>query len=211
MATLVGTLSGYKSGDPTDRILMTLTDIMMTIPGLPLIIVISAVFPPKSPYVVGLLLTINAWAGLARSIRSQVLSVREEAYVEASRLMGFKTRSIIRNDILPNIMPYVVINLANSARRVIFASVGLYFLGILPFTTLNWGVVLNLAHKNGAMYTKSTLYWILEPTIAIVMLSLAFILIAQGMDRLFNPRVRARNAKTTPDEGTSDGSVRGDQ
>jgi len=210
MATAVGTLSGYKAGTFADRALMTVTDIVMTIPGLPLIIIVSALFEPRDPVVIGLLLTINAWAGLARAIRSQVLSIREEAYVEASRLMGLRTHTVLWHDVLPNIMPYVVVNAANSARRVIFASVGLYFLGILPFTTLNWGVVLNLAYNNGALYTWETAYWIVEPTVVIMLLSLSFILIAQGTDRLFNPRVRAQNSKSTSDTvGDSEEDVDG--
>ena len=193
MATLVGTFSGYKGGS-VDRLLMTVTDILMTIPGLPLTIVLAVILQPRDPWVVGIILTINAWAGLARAIRSQVLTFREEDFVEASRLMGISTSTILLKDILPGLMPYILVNFVNSARTVIFSSVGLYFLGILPFTQANWGVMMNFAYNSGgALYTLSAIHWLLAPMITIVILSFGLILFAQGTDRLFNPQVRARH------------------
>ncbi|WP_436926128.1 ABC transporter permease [Halosimplex amylolyticum] len=194
LGTVVGTVSGYKGGR-FDRIAMTITDIGLTIPGLPLIIVITAIFEPRSPIIIGFLLVINNWAGLARSVRSQVLTIREESYVEAARCVGVSTAGIARREILPNIMPYIMISFVGAARYVIFSSVGLYFLGILPFTTLNWGVMLNLAYESGALFTLAGAHTILMPMLAIVVLSYGLILIAQGSDRLFNPRVRARHAE----------------
>ncbi|MFB9809406.1 ABC transporter permease subunit [Haladaptatus pallidirubidus] len=118
---------------------MTITDVLMTIPGLPLVIVLAVLLEPRNPWVVGVVLTVNAWSGLARAIRSQVLTIRSESYVEASRLMGVSTPNILMKDVIPPIMPYIMVNFVNSARTVIFSSVGLYFLGILPFTNQNWG------------------------------------------------------------------------
>ncbi|MFB6136216.1 MAG: ABC transporter permease [Halobacteriaceae archaeon] len=200
MATVVGTVGGYKGGT-VDRVLTVFTDVMMTIPGLPLVIVIAVILEPRSPLVVGVVLTINAWAGLARTIRSQVLTIRDESYVEAARVMGAPTSLILAGDVLPNLMPYIAINFVNAARQVIFASVGLYFLGILPFTNLNWGVMMNLAYSTaGALYTLDTAHWLLIPMFTIILLSFGFIMFAQGTDRIFNPRVRARHAKTIADE-----------
>lgn len=200
LATFVGTFSGYKGG-VVDRVLMTVTDIAMTIPGLPLVIVIAVVLEPQDPIVIGIVLTINAWAGLARSIRSQVLTLRSESYVEASRIMGESVPSIIRGDILPNIMPYVLINFVQSARNVVFASVGLYFLGVLPSSVENWGVMMQLAYSTaGALYTLESAHWLFSPMLAIVGLVFGLTLFSQGTDRLFNPRVRARHSKAVGNE-----------
>ncbi len=194
LAMVVGTLSGYKGGI-VDRLLMTFTDILLTIPGLPLVIVLALVLDPRQPWVVGVILTINAWAGLARAIRSQVLTIREEAYIEAARLMGISTWRILLKDITPSLMPYVLVNFVNAARTVVFASVALYFLGILPDTFLNWGVMMNYAYSvGGALYTSGTAHWLFVPLMTIVVLSFGLILFAQGTDRVFNPRVRARHA-----------------
>jgi peptide/nickel transport system permease protein len=195
VATMIGTVSGYKGG-VTDQVLMTITDIMLTIPGLPLVIVIAIALDPRNPFVIGIILSINAWAGLARSLRSQVLAIREDAYVEASKVMGVPTPRIVVADILPNLMPYIMVNFMQSARNVIFASVGLYYLGLLPFTTLNWGVMMNMAQAAGALRSDKVIWWLLFPMLTITFLTFGLIALAQGMDRVFNPRVRARHAKT---------------
>lgn len=200
IATIVGTFSGYSVGTVVDRGLSSLMDMMIALPGLPLLIVIAAIFQPKNPYLIGVILSINYWAGLGRAIRSEVLSLRDESYVEASQILGQSTPSIILKDIVPNIMPFILINFVNTARAVIFNSVALYFLGVLPYTNLNWGVMLNQAYSQGGIYGLHTAHWILTPLVTITVLSLGLILISQSADALFNAQLRARHAKTTPDE-----------
>jgi peptide/nickel transport system permease protein len=197
LGTSVGALAGY-SGGRIDQVLSTVIDIVMTLPGLPLLLILVALLEPKSPIVLGLVLSLQAWAGMARAIRSQVLTIRSTAYVEAAQAMGLSTPTIVAKEVVPNIMPFVMINMVNAMRGVIFASVGLYFLGLLPFSeVVNWGVMLQLAYSNGGMLTLDAAHWLLVPMVAIILLSMALILFAQGMDRVFNPRVRARHAQTT--------------
>ncbi|WP_408960340.1 ABC transporter permease [Natrinema sp. 74] len=198
MAVVIGTVSGYKGGI-VDSVLTTLTDIAMTIPGLPLIILLLAVFEPESPYLIGMFLVINSWAGLARSIRSQVLSIRDHSYVEVSRIMGASTPKIIADDVLPNIMPYVLVNFVNSARGVIFGAVALFYLGLLTGFSNNWGITLNEAYTDAAIYSLDKVYWLVFPMIMIVGLSFGLVLFAQGTEKLFNPRIRARHADTVDD------------
>lgn len=200
IATIVGTFTGYVGGT-VDRVLMTITDIAMTIPGLPLVMVLAVTVEPTNPYLVGILLTINAWAGLARTIRSEVLSLREESYVEASRVMGVSTTDIVNKDIVPNLMPYILINFVAAGRGVIFGSVALYFLGVLPFSNLNWGIMLNQAYEGGALVSISLFYWLFIPMAVISLLSIGLILAAQGLDRVFNVRIRTRHASGSGDEG----------
>lgn len=201
VATIVGTVSGYLRGGYVDYVLTLFTDIMINIPGLPLLVVLATILEPEDPWLVGLILSVNAWAGLARSLRSQVLTLRESSYVEASEIMGLPTRSIIRKDLLPNMMPFILISFTNAARNIIFASVGLYFLGILPYSNLNWGVILNIAYKNGAISVLAYAYWIIVPMVVIIGLSVGLVLLSQSLDRVFNPRIRARHAKTTEETG----------
>lgn len=204
LAVTIGTVAGYKGG-VIDRALTTFADIAMSIPGLPLVMVLAIVFSPENPAVIGILLTINYWAGLARAIRSQILTLREEAYVEASRTLGVSTWRILVKDIIPNIMPYVLVNFANAARFVVFSSVGLYYLGILPTSVANWGVQLDQAYQNaGALTGAGTLYQLVFPMLAIMFIALALILLAQGMDRVFNPRVRTRLAGESQSRNSDD-------
>ncbi|MCU4802653.1 ABC transporter permease [Halobacteria archaeon HArc-gm2] len=205
VALLVGVFAGYKGG-MIDNILMSVSDFFMAIPGLPLVIILAITFSPENPIFVGVILTINYWAGLGRSLRSQVLTIREDSYVEASRTMGVSTWQIMVKDIIPNLMPYVTVNFVFAARYTIFASVGLYFLGVLPYSTQTWGVTLARAQANGALFVPDAAHWLIAPMIAIVGLALGLILLGQGMDKVFNPRVRTRLAgeSETTEEGEDD-------
>jgi len=204
LGTFIGTFAGYKGGR-IDGILMTITDVILTVPGLALIVVLAAFFRPENPYVVGLILGIDNWPGLTRTIRSQVLSIREESYIEAHRALGLDTGTILRRDIISQLMPYISINFANSARRIIFESVGLYFIGVLPFNNQNWGVILNGAYDNISLTNPNQLYYLFEPMIMIAGLSFGLILFAQGLDKVFNVRLQARHAeKGGESEGTAE-------
>jgi len=189
---IVGTVAGYVGGF-VDRMVTTLTDVMIALPGLPLLIVLSAVFEPRSPWQIGLILAVPRWAGLARTVRSEVLSLRASNYVEASRVMGVSTPGIVTRDVLPNVASYITIKLAFTSRAIIFNSVALYFLGVLPFSSRNWGVMLNRAYSQGALQQVDQLYRVFEPMIAIIILTLGFVFLAQALDRIFNPRIRSRH------------------
>ncbi|WP_254546687.1 ABC transporter permease [Halomarina pelagica] len=211
LGTVLGTVSGYKGGT-VDSVIMTFTDVAMTLPGLVLVIVLAGALREAltgNPAVIGVLLAINAWAGLARSIRSQVLTLRDAPYVEASRILGIPTRKIIAVDILPNLMPYVTMNFVQQARNVIFGSVALYFLGILPYSEANWGVMMDNAYSQaGAVSSPAAFHWLLMPMLAVIGLALALTMFAQAADRLFNPRVRARHlSRTATDEDVDDRST----
>lgn len=195
IGTIIGLLTGY-SGGLVDRILMGLTDIAIAIPGIPLVMVLAVIFSPEDPFLVGLLLTVNAWGGIARQIRSQVLTIADQSYVEASGIMSLGLGTILVKDILPNIAPFVLVRAVQAARYVIFAAVGLYFLGVLEYSTANWGVMIREAYNNGALLSLDLAHWLLAPMLAIVVLTYGLILFAQGMDQIFNPRVRARHAET---------------
>lgn len=204
VATMVGAISGYKGG-PLDRGLMYFVDIIMTIPSLPLIIVLAASLQPENPIVIGLVLSLTAWASLSRTIRTQVLTLRNKPYVESSRMMGISTFSILSKDVAPNIMPYVMVHFVQAAKNIIFVSVALYFLGFLPAQTgtKNWGVLLNRAYNNGGLISPDLYYWFAIPMGAIVLISYGLIMLGQGTDRIFNPRIRARHAKTVDDDETT--------
>lgn len=200
LAVVLGVTAGYKGGF-VDTVLMGITDVVLTIPGLPLILIIAALVELRDPFLVGLVLGIDNWPGLSRALRSQVLSIRQESYIEASRAMGIPTRRVIVKEVAPQLMPYILINAAGAARGVIYESVGLYFLGILPFTTLNWGVILNMAYsQGGALSDFARIHYLYVPAIAISGIAFGLILFSQGMDRVFNPRLRARHEKSAPDE-----------
>ncbi|MFB6120761.1 MAG: ABC transporter permease subunit [Halobacteriaceae archaeon] len=205
-ASLVGAAVGIGSGyfgGTIDWLLTTLTDIMINIPGIPLLVVIAAIFEPSSPAIVGIILAIDDWPSLARQLRSEVLTIREKSYVEAARTMGLSSSTIFSKKILMNLMPLITMNTMRAARNIVFVSAGLYFLGILPYNSLNWGVWMDNARDSGALTSPDRFYLIAIPLFAITTLSLGLLLFSQGTDRLYNPRIRARHAKTAGEKSES--------
>jgi len=204
LGILAGMVSGYKGG-VLDTAIMTLADVFIVLPGLPLIIVLVAIFAPQDPFVIGVVLSINRWPGLARELRSQVLALRSEDFVEAARAIGLSSPTIIGQELLPMVGPYTLIRGTQQAVGVIGTAVGLYFLGILPYSGQNWGVMLQNAYSQaGAIQTPSRAFLIIVPVVALSGLTFCLILFSQGLDRVFNPRLRARNEGATEEEADGD-------
>lgn len=198
----IGVTAGYKGG-VVDYVLMLISDTWMSIPALVLILIISSFWSPRDPYLVGLMLGINFWGGLARMTRSEVLSIRESNKVEAARVMGLPTRYIIRKYIIKNLMPYITVNLANNSRQIIFAAVGLYFLGVLPYTDANWGVMMDQAYSSSNLTDLSQIHWLVLPMVMMILLTLGVILTAQAADKMFNVRLLAREQNDEDEETTT--------
>lgn len=188
----VGLVSGY-SGGLLDKTLMTLTDTFGSIPGLPLLLILTALIQPQNAYLIGIILNLQGWTGLARALRSQVLPLRNKEYVEASKTMGQPTSNVFLKGILPELLPYIMIGFMGGATGIVQASVGLYFLGILPINHLNWGVTLNGARTAGGLLTLDAAHWLLVPLVTLTLLTFGLTLLAQAFDQVFNPRVRARH------------------
>ncbi|WP_435361734.1 ABC transporter permease [Haloarchaeobius sp. DFWS5] len=197
VGTGAGAVAGYRGGW-IDNVVSAITDIFINIPGYPLVMTLSLLLPISgNPVLIGILISVMAWGGLSRKMRSQVLTLRNESFIEASRSIGQPSRLIVWKDILPHLMPYAMINLASTARRIIFTVAGLYFLGILPYGDPNWGVMLNRSYQAGAFYRPQALHWFLIPAVVIIVIGVGLVLLSQSLDRVFNPRVRARHEKRT--------------
>jgi peptide/nickel transport system permease protein len=202
MGIVVGMVAGYMGGT-VDKVLMTITDTLGSIPGLPLLLILVALIQPSNPWLIGIILNIQGWAGGSRGIRGQTLAIRKKEYVEAARTMGEPTSKVLYKEILPELMPMIMIGFLGGATSIINASVGLYFLGILPYSNQHWGVVLSQAYKQaGALYSLEAAHWLLVPLLTITMLNFGFVLLSQSLDQVFNPRVRARHEarKQRPEE-----------
>lgn len=187
----VGLLSGY-SGGFTDSVLMRITDVFLTVPGLPLIIVLAAVIHTTNPFILACVLSITAWAGLARAIRSQAMSLRSSEFVEAAKLQGVSLGNMIGRQLLPNVGPYVAIHFLLAITGAIYAEVGLFLLGIAPISGTNWGIMINLAMSQGALYTSDSAFYLFSPMAAIVILQVAFVFFSRALDSVFNPRLRVQ-------------------
>jgi peptide/nickel transport system permease protein len=190
VGTAAGVAAGYFRGPP-DSVIMRVTDLVLTVPGFPLLIVLSTVWDFGSPLAMGLVLGLFGWGGLARAIRSQTLSLRERGFLEAAHGLGLSGKHIMLREVLPNVAPYIAMNLLLSVTGAIYAEVGLFFLGVVPFTASNWGVMLNIAvFSAGAVTSPQALTYLLSPLVCILLLTLAVVLILNAADEWFNPRLR---------------------
>jgi peptide/nickel transport system permease protein len=188
--TTAGLYAGYRRG-AADSTLMRIADFVLTVPGFPLLIVLTTTINVGTWWKMALVLGLIGWGGLARAVRSQTLSLRERGFIEAARGLGLPTRHIVVKELLPNIAPYIATNLLLAVTAYIYAQVGLYFLGVLPFDTANWGVMLNAAvFQSGALIAPDALPYLLAPLGAILLLTLGVVLIVDALEEIFNPRLR---------------------
>jgi len=191
VGVIVGLFSGYVGGI-VDTLIMRITDIFLTIPGLPLIIVIASIVHTTSPWVLAVIISVTAWAGLARAVRSLALSLRTSDFIDAARVQNLPVRNLIGRQLLPNVGPYVAIHFLLAITGAIYAEVGLFVLGIAPISGTNWGIMINLAMNQGALYTSQSMLYLFSPMAAIVLLQVALVFFARALDKVFNPRLRVQ-------------------
>ncbi|NUS01157.1 MAG: ABC transporter permease subunit, partial [Nonomuraea sp.] len=101
------------------------------------------------------------------------------------------TTHIVGKELLPSMAPYIAMNMLIAVTNGVYSQVGLFFLGVLPYESNNWGQMLNTAvFRSGALTVPSALGFLLGPLLAILLLTLAIVLVVDAMDEIFNPRLR---------------------
>ena len=189
---LLGLLSGYLGG-LVDDIIMFITNIFTVIPGFVLLILISYSIgqDKRGAPVVALVIGLTSWTWTARSVRSQVISLRNRDHVNLSRLSGHSLVRILGTDILPYIASYVVMAFILQVSSGILAEAQLSLLGLGPKTTevptlglmMNWAMLYS-AHLNGS-------WWAYFPVILMItLISFSLNLMNTGLDQVFNPTLR---------------------
>ena len=197
VATLIGLtlglLSGYVGG-LVDDLIMFVTNIFTVIPGFVLLILISYSIgqEQRGATVVAMVIGFTSWTWTARSVRSQVISLRNRDHVNLSKLSGHSLVRIILTDILPYIASYVVMAFILQVSSGILAEAQLSLLGLGPKTTdvPTLGLMMNWAKLFGA-YTSSNAWWAYFPVILVIALtSFSLNLMNTGLDQVFNPTLR---------------------
>ena len=197
----LGLVSGYMGGK-IDEVIMRIVDFFMSIPGLPLLMVLAFVFYSMNvdPLIaIIVVLSIFGWAGMARTIRSQVLALRANIYVEAAKASGASSFYIIRKHILPGVWALCLLYLMVGVVGNILAEAGLSFLGILR---PNWNSLgkmiqeaagISAATGGGAAgLTMRAIHWIFFPGFVLMLIGFAFYAIGDAYDELINPKRRKR-------------------
>jgi peptide/nickel transport system permease protein len=189
-----GAFLGFTSaffGGWYDTIVRWVVDVLLTVPGLLILVVIASTLGADSFTLTGMALVIalTAWMGPARTIRAQVLTLRERSYVMMARLNGMSNWGIIFRELVPNLLPYLGASLVGSVTGAIFASIGLAALGLGPLREPTIGVTIYWAMSQNALL-REMWWWLMMPILTIILMFVMLFLISAGLDEVANPRVR---------------------
>jgi len=188
IGSLVGLLSGFYGGI-VDNLLMRIVDVIMAIPGLPVMIILAAILGPSIWNII-IIIAVLGWPSTARIVRSQVLSVKERPFVEAARCIGASDLSLMFREIMPNVIPVVSAQTVMMVANAIYNESVLSFLGLGDPLHISWGMMLHYAFSSGVMTTAW--WWSIPPGLAIALLVLGFAFLGSGLNEVLNPRFRTR-------------------
>lgn len=196
LALIFGVLAGYFGG-AIDEILMLLTNIMLVIPGLPLVMVIAAYVQhteglgalARSSLLVALVLGITGWAGSAVVLRGTARSLRTRDYVAASVVAGERPLRVIFVEILPNLAPLLAAQLIFGVIFAVLGEAGLSYLGLGPTGSITLGTVLNDA-QTGQAVGSGAWWWFVPPGAIIALIGTGLSLINFAIDEIVNPKLR---------------------
>lgn len=186
VGTAVGLIAGHYQGI-TSRLLMTLTDWFITLPSLPLAISLAAILGQGSTSIT-IAIAVTSWTGTARLVRAQTLAVEARPFVERSRALGAGNTQIMLRQVLPNVMPLVLVSSTLTVAGAILSETTLTFLGLGNATEVSWGTMINQAFATGAI-TRGAWWYLLPPGIAIVVVVLGFTMTGRAVEHILNPRM----------------------
>lgn len=189
--TILGFLAAYYGG-VLDTIVRWVVDVLITIPGLLVLVVIASTFQGGIDVNgMALVVALLAWMWPTRVIRSQVLTLRQRAFVRVAQLSGSTNLEIIFKELMPNLLPFLGASLVGSVTGAVFASLGLEALGLGPMREPTLGMTIYWVMYYGA-FVRGMWWWIMIPIAIIVILFIGLFLVSAGLDELANPRLRRR-------------------
>ena len=191
VGTLIGMVGGYYGGAP-DSILMRITDLFLSVPTLPLMLIFAALFG-KGLLNIILVLSILGWTGTARMVRSETLSLKERPLTEAAKAVGAMDTHILGHHILPNVLPLILASMVLSIVNAILGEAWVSFLGfgVSLEEPPSWGIILYWADLKLAVLNNYW-WWIVPPGLLLMLLVLGFAFMSHALDQVLNPRLRRR-------------------
>ncbi|MFK0521869.1 oligopeptide ABC transporter permease [Paenibacillus illinoisensis] len=196
IGSLLGAIAGYYRGI-VDQVIMRIADLLLTIPGLPLLFIFGALLsdwkvPPDSRmYIVMLMLSFVNWPGMARMVRGQMLSLREREFMQAAIVLGLRDRRKLFHHLLPNIVPLLIVMATlNIGGSILSESVLSFFgLGVMP-PTPTWGNMIDAAN-NMIDFQQHPWLWI-PPGLSIFVTVIAINIFGDGLRDVLDPKQKRR-------------------
>ena len=182
MTAVLGVTTGIVAGyiPRMDSPLMRIVDVVLTLPALPLLILVSAVLLP-SDFVEAALIGLLSWAGMSRILRSSVLSLRSMQFLEVAELSNVPRYKIMFEDVFKHTFAIIIVYSLFAVGGAILTMSSLAFIGVGPITDYSWGTVISLANSNNALYSGNW-WWPLVPGLSIGILVTALALVAYGLE-----------------------------
>lgn len=195
IGVVLGGLAGYF-GKWVDNVIMRIVDILSCIPSLPIMLIMSVIFTNSGLgdsiaklYYMMIILCLLGWAGTARLVRGQILSLREQEFMLAAKASGLSTFSKIFKHLMPNVIPQLIVSMTLGLGSIILMEATLGFLGIgAPLGTATWGNMINLA--NNATYRQYYPNLWIGAGICITLAILAFNFVGDGLRDAFDPKMK---------------------
>lgn len=189
VATLIGVPAGYYRGR-LGRWLTTGIDMSLVFPPFLLVIVFAA-YVGSSVFNIILILSLLSWPIPARTIKAKTVSVRENEFVESTSALGASDFTVMKDEVLPNVLPVVFANGVLQMVFTILMEAAVSFLGLGNPSQVSWGSMLYFAQKQGAL-SVGAWWWMVFPGLGIVITAFGFTLLGTALDEVLNPRLQRR-------------------
>ena len=189
LGSAIGLVAGHYQGR-TGRLLMHVTDWFIALPSLPLAIALAAVLGQGAASIT-IAIGVTSWTGTARLVRAQTLAVEARPFIERARALGATDTQLIMRQVLPNVMPLILVSSTLTVASAILSEATLTFLGLGDPTSVSWGSLLNNAFMQGAV-TAGAWWYLIPPGIAILIIVLGFTLVGRSVEHVLNARVQPR-------------------
>lgn len=189
VATLIGIPAGYYRGR-VGRWITTGIDMSLVFPPFVLVVVFAA-YAGSSVLNIILILSLLSWPIPARTIKAKTLSVRENDFVESTMALGASDTTIMKDEVLPNVLPIVFANGILQMVYTVLMEAAVGFLGLGDTSRISWGTMLYFAQKQAAL-SSGAWWWMILPGVGIVAAAFGFILVGSALDEVLNPRLQRR-------------------
>ncbi|MFN2183150.1 MAG: ABC transporter permease [Anaerolineae bacterium] len=180
---------GTWFGGWVDGLIQRVTEVNMVLPFLPILIMVGTFYSKSLWLMLGVIILLNIFGGSIKTYRAMFMQVRQSAYIEAAQAYGATNSRLIFSYLIPRIIPMLIPGLVVLIPSFVFIEAALAVLGLGDPILPTWGKVINDAQSTGALH-QALYYWVLEPSVLLMVTGLAFSLLGFSLDRIFNPRLR---------------------
>lgn len=188
--TMIIAAIGVWYGSWLDELIQRITSINLILPALPILIMVGTFYSRSIWLMLGMVILLNIFSGAVLTYRAMFLQVKQSAYVEAAQAYGASNTRIVFAYLIPRIVPLLIPQFVIQVPTFVFLEAALAVLGLGDPTLPTWGKIINEAYNSGALYVGQY-YWIMQPSILLMVTGLAFALVGYSVDRIFNPRLRS--------------------